>query len=135
LEKCLGSKSYSKSLLDAREPWIVYAILNRAKKAVDQLDQSAGDKLCVAFVYQLEVLGLWDIGCFVAIFLSEPAYRCRLIRHLLDRNYPSSDQSGSCLNGMTNGVVIPNTEQWKFLVDQLRIPKKWIHDARVSLCF
>jgi nuclear pore complex protein Nup98-Nup96 len=131
LEACLDSKSYSTSRMDVREPWIVYTILNRAKKAIDIRDVKVGDNLCVAFAFQLEVLGLWDIGCFVAMFLSESGMRCSLIRHLLDRNFPLGDLSGSCLNGITNGVRVPVTEQWKFLVETLRIPKVWIHEAKV----
>lgn len=131
LDSFLDAKTFSKSKMDVREAWLLYAVLNRAKKSFSEFSNDIADNLSMSFAYQLEVLGLWDIACFVALFLSVPDARTRLIKELLERNFPLSDKSGSCLNGITNGVVVPDTALWKFLVGQLRIPVQWIHEAKL----
>ncbi|KNC99050.1 uncharacterized protein SPPG_06001 [Spizellomyces punctatus DAOM BR117] len=105
---------------------------------VEARSVSTEDRLTRDLMWQLETLGLWKWSIYVALFFSRIEERERAIRECLARWYPLADNSGSW---MGNSAVLDATEvdmicdteeseDWKFLVETLKVPKEWIHEAR-----
>ncbi|TPX54026.1 hypothetical protein PhCBS80983_g06070 [Powellomyces hirtus] len=116
--------------------------------------RSAGtaDRLARDLMWQLETLGLWKWSIFVALFLGRKEGRERAVRDILAKYYPIDDDSDSWImaiddqdsdddsNAMdTDGrVSYPSvttpaakvSDLWTFLVDHLKVPAIWIHEAR-----
>ncbi|KAI8816094.1 nuclear protein 96-domain-containing protein, partial [Fimicolochytrium jonesii] len=116
----------------------------------EALSVATADRLTRDFMAQLEALGLWKWSIFVALFLGRKSGRERAVRECLARHYPLDDDSGSWVrsiagkeppspdaNSMDVDVQQPSaieaskgSEIWRFLVDTLKIPELWIHEAR-----
>ncbi|KAJ3178593.1 Nuclear pore complex protein Nup98-Nup96 [Geranomyces variabilis] len=189
LETALHPLNVSANDLDYRLPWMLWMVLSTVKgvrSAADaqleviRLRQSRGDvtgesdeedvptevksaatadRLARDLIWQLETLGLWKWGVFVALFLSRKEGRERAVREILGKHYPLDDDSGSWITTPTARagdelaeednveamdvddvpVVYPLvtnepgagvSELWGFLVEELKVPELWIHEAR-----
>ncbi|KAI9099702.1 nuclear protein 96-domain-containing protein [Phlyctochytrium arcticum] len=114
---------------------------------VEARSARTADRLTRDFVWQLEVLGLWRWAIFVSLFFGSLAQRERAVRELLARWYPLTDDSGSWARKARPATSLTATsmdldepqhdpkggdvsDDWHFLVNQLRIPAEWIHEAR-----
>ena len=95
--------------------WHLYQVL----LALDysHLPMSKGDSLHESFASQLERLGMWHWAAFVLLHLSSGPQRHAAVSALLQRHLD---------------VCEDLTERENFLVDQLHIPRAWLHQAKVS---
>ncbi|KAJ3087077.1 hypothetical protein HK102_011850 [Quaeritorhiza haematococci] len=102
------------------------------------------DALTSSLVFQLEALGLWTWACFVGMHLGTASGREAAVKELLSRWYPLEDASGSCWKGVAvgnkddgNAMAVDRqdaggeSEEWRFLIGQLRIPQQWVFEAKV----
>ncbi|KAI8592738.1 nuclear protein 96-domain-containing protein [Geranomyces variabilis] len=121
---------------------------------------ATADRLTRDLIWQLETLGLWKWGAFVALFLSRKEGRERALREILGKHYPLDDDSGSWITTpaaragddlieegdnvdamdiddipvvyplVSNDPGAGVSELWGFLVEELKVPELWIHEAR-----
>ena len=149
LENALNPLNFSEKPLDYLCPWILFLILSRVKNIRDFSDaqvvvteqklnseeetypvilsvSTKGDLMTTNLVKQLEVLGEWVWAVFVSLFISDHFQREHVVKELLARYYPLDDMSGSAFGDSSN----LSSSTWTFLVGQLKVPKKWIHEAR-----
>ncbi|KAJ1658566.1 hypothetical protein IWQ61_002211 [Dispira simplex] len=142
LEQALGPLGYSTSLFDYRVSWILFQVLARVYHVRNFMDGSTqasqvvsaqADQLCATFAFQLEYLGLWHWAIYVLLFLPDSTARQTSIMGVLERQLPSTgDASRESVVEM--GGEYQFTPEEHFLVNTLRIPPAWIHQARAVYC-
>ncbi|KAI8810850.1 hypothetical protein BJ742DRAFT_851518 [Cladochytrium replicatum] len=111
-------------------------------RGVPELWSAQANRLCLSFIFQLEALGMWEWAVFVAMYLKRPREvpghgvqvtgeaAAATIQGLLSRWFPLEDMSGSCWYEAVGLEQSVNSERWTFLVDTLKVPPIWIHEAR-----
>ncbi|OUM65674.1 hypothetical protein PIROE2DRAFT_7257 [Piromyces sp. E2] len=152
--KIFSPQNISSDMLDYRISWLINSILLKSQPQNEE-DKKIQDKLTISLAFQLENLGMWDWACYVCLFISEKNCREIAIKNLIYRYYPVDDYSGSVYkelcpleksnviddeigdeksdNGSENTEdnKNKNSRLWSFLVDRLKIPEMWIHEARI----
>ncbi|KAJ3039189.1 hypothetical protein HDV00_012512 [Rhizophlyctis rosea] len=96
------------------------------------------DRMTLFLVDQLESLGLWTWAVFVALFLRTAEGREGVVRGVLARWVSRRDTSGSWWLRRVRGgagegdlrAEVERAEEWRFLTEDLKIPKGWIHEAK-----
>lgn len=88
---------------------------------------SAGhDNLCVHYAMQLEVVGLWTWSAFVLLHLELRESRKASLVALLARNVTKLSAERGGEDGQERNAAEA------FLVDTLKVPVEWIHEARAD---
>jgi hypothetical protein len=77
------------------------------------MDESISNKIHLNFIFQLQNIGLWQWGIYVSLFIKNKIENIYMIKLLLTKNIEKVDE-----------------EMEKFLVDELKIPKIWIYEAK-----
>ncbi|KAJ3127238.1 Nuclear pore complex protein Nup98-Nup96 [Nowakowskiella sp. JEL0407] len=144
LETVLNPLGISQNVLDYRVSfglWIGLSVLKKVKSFrggqsqssmdVDEIEGDHSERLISAMIMQLELIGLWQWAVYVALWINDMDAREKTVKELLSKWYQISDASGSCWNTVVYGKSSNEvSETWKFLVDELKIPNIWIHEAK-----
>jgi nuclear pore complex protein Nup98-Nup96 len=130
LDDTLNPYNFSSASTDVRVPWHLYVILSLLKQRASFSDtfganskviSDTGEKLTLAYVFQLEHLDLWQWAIFVALHLQRGETRKGVILNLLAQHiYTIPDQLEE------KGIISK-------LVDQWQIPMEWILEAKVHI--
>lgn len=127
LDTALNPLNFSAATTDVRIPWHLYVILSQLTGAASFADSfgskgqavsDSGEHLTLSYIDQLEQLGLWQWGIFVALHLGREDTRKGVIMDLLARHIAS---------------VASETEENTLiskLVDVWKIPREWILEAK-----
>lgn len=150
LDRALLPNALTPHALDHRISWLLSIMLSKVKRvgsfknadsSVSPYDQLilASEQVTLNLMAQLEFLGMWEWAVFVALFLTIPGSRERAIKDLLCKYFPLSDESDSCINTLragtgsgkeTQSYKSQKSQTFNFLVEKLKIPKEWIHEAK-----
>ncbi|XP_078371007.1 nuclear pore complex protein Nup98-Nup96-like isoform X3 [Oculina patagonica] len=115
LERLLSPSTSTALQLDFRLSWHLYQVLQSLEYT--HLSQEHAGMLHSGFAAQLEGLGLWHWAAFVLLHIQEPARREHAVRSLLCRY---------CSLSADHAYV----EKERFMLDDLKIPAEWIHEAK-----
>jgi hypothetical protein len=95
------------------------------------ISSSLADRCTINLCSSLEDIGLWKWACFVVLFLTRQSSIEKMLKMILSKWYPYADVSGSIVS--ENQSV---SEDWSFVVDQLKVPASWVHESKVIAgCF
>jgi hypothetical protein len=129
LDDALKATNFSSSATDVRLSWHLYIVLSQRKGKALFTDtfgsttatSDRGERLTLAYISQLEHLGLWKWGIYVALHLRRENTRKGIIRDILARHIAT--------------IPTPVEEQGIIsqLVDQWKIPMEWVLEAKVLL--
>ncbi|GMK55427.1 hypothetical protein CspeluHIS016_0204830 [Cutaneotrichosporon spelunceum] len=125
LEDVVTSRDCGASPTDVRLPWHISFLLSQALQRRDFADREEADesgtrysatanRLTESYAAQLEEEGQWTWAAYVLLHLEYAGSRSVALKALLFR-HPE-----------------PTTAEQKFLLDKLRIPQEWLHEARAA---
>ncbi|XP_067040500.1 nuclear pore complex protein Nup98-Nup96-like isoform X1 [Acropora muricata] len=115
LERLLSPSTFTAYQLDFSLSWPLYQVLQSLEYT--HLSQYHAGLLHSSFAAQLEGLGLWHWAAFVLLHIQDPVRRERSVRSLICRHCPlSADHL--------------NIEKERFMLEDLKIPAEWIHEAK-----
>ncbi|KAK2556110.1 Nuclear pore complex protein Nup98-Nup96 [Acropora cervicornis] len=115
LERLLSPSTFTAYQLDFSLSWPLYQVLQSLEYT--HLSQYHAGLLHSSFAAQLEGLGLWHWAAFVLLHIQDPVRRERTVRSLICRHCPLS----------TDHL---NVEKERFMLEDLKIPAEWIHEAK-----
>ena len=131
LDDALNPYNFSNTVTDVRISWHLYIILAELKRKASFSDifgakgnaiSDTAEQLTVAYVAQLESLDLWRWAVFVALHLHRENARKGVIVDILARHIHTITD-----NVEEQGIISQLIDQWK-------IPKEWILEAKVLPC-
>ncbi|XP_022797911.1 nuclear pore complex protein Nup98-Nup96-like [Stylophora pistillata] len=115
LERLLSPSTSTVVQLDFRLSWHLYQVL--LSLHYTHLSEQHAAMLHCGFAAQLEGLGLWHWAAFVLLHIEEPTRRENAVRSLLGRY---------CCVSLDHAYI----EKERFLLNELKIPAEWIHEAK-----
>ncbi|XP_027054853.1 nuclear pore complex protein Nup98-Nup96-like isoform X3 [Pocillopora damicornis] len=115
LERLLSPSTSTALQLDFRLSWHLYQVL--LSLHYTHLSERHAAMLHCEFAAQLEGLGLWHWAAFVLLHIEEPTRRENVVRSLLCRYCCVSEDHA-------------NSEKERFMLNKLKIPAEWIHEAK-----
>ena len=127
LDDALNSYNFSSAVTDVRVSWHLYVILSQLKGKASFADSygskaisDTGERLTLAYINQLEHLGLWNWSIFTALHLQRENTRKGIVIDILARHISTIPTSVE-----EQGIISKFVDQWK-------IPMEWILEAKVS---
>ncbi|BEI93211.1 uncharacterized protein CcaverHIS019_0508390 [Cutaneotrichosporon cavernicola] len=125
LEDVVTSRDCGPSPTDVRLPWHISFLLSQALQRRDFADREEADesgtrysatanRMTESYAAQLEEEGQWTWAAYVLLHLAYSESRCIALKALLFR-HPEATAA-----------------EQMFLVDKLRIPREWLHEARAA---
>ncbi|KAM4796247.1 LOW QUALITY PROTEIN: nuclear pore complex protein Nup98-Nup96-like [Rhinophrynus dorsalis] len=115
LNQLLDPSSVTPDPLDYRLSWHLWMVL-QALNYTHLSEQSQG-VLHASYAAQLENVGLWEWAIFVLLHITDTTVRERSVRELLNRHCALLESPESLAKET-------------FLIQSLRIPPQWIHEAK-----
>lgn len=129
LEDTLNPYNFISSAADVRISWHLFNILSQLKGKASFADafgtqgrsiSETGERLTLAYVNQLQHLGLWRWAIYIALHLRRENTRKGVVMNILAYNFPAITSEVE-EQGITSQLV----GQWK-------IPNEWILEAKVT---
>lgn len=125
LDDVVTARDCGASPTDVRLPWHISFLLSQALQKRDFADREEADEsgtrysatangMTESYAAQLEESGQWTWAAYVLLHLEYPEARRNALKSLLFR-HPE-----------------PTASEQMFLVDKLRIPREWLHEARAA---
>ncbi|KAF2897029.1 hypothetical protein ILUMI_09145 [Ignelater luminosus] len=115
LEKVINPNNYTDDPLDYRLSWLLLQIFIALR--IGSISEEVANTVHTNFACQLEDLGLWKWSIFVLLFIKDESAKKYAILDVLGRNLK--------LN------VINDFATEDFLVNDLKIPREWIHSTLI----
>ncbi|RZF34912.1 hypothetical protein LSTR_LSTR011406 [Laodelphax striatellus] len=118
LERLLNPATHTSDPLDYRLSWLLMRVLDAL--GYSHLSQLATAQIHTAFALQLESHGCWHWAVFVLLHLSDGRRRRSAVEDMMGRH-------------VTMARPDELTEEERFVLEKLRLPKKWLFTAKATL--
>jgi len=116
----LDPRGFSRQLLNSGVQWMLNQVLRSLSVASAPLNHLEENRLTMEYIFELEVIGRWELGVFVAQFLSDPRLRESCIKELIGRHVDDAAYLSK-----VRGEGTPTVE---FLLS-IGVESKWISEA------
>ncbi|XP_029303435.1 nuclear pore complex protein Nup98-Nup96 isoform X3 [Cottoperca gobio] len=117
LQQLLDPLTVTWERLDYRLSWHLWGVLQALHYS--HLSASRQGLLHTSYAAQLESAGLWHMAVFILLHIPDHTQRERAVRELLTLHCPLQDTDESA-------------RRERFLTERLRIPERWIHEAKAT---